>query len=117
MFFSRDIGGRLDGVIAFHVDGLVIGGSPSFMNEKFQKLRARYPFKHVKSGEEDFLGKMLKQDENFSIVIEQQEYAETSQCIPIGKERRREKECETNSQEKTQMRGALGELQWLATGS
>ena len=117
LFYSREIGGKLDGVIAFHVDDLVSGGSPSFLTDKFQKLKARYPFKHVTHGEGKFLGKMLKQAEDLSITIEQQECAETLQCIPISKERRKEKESETNAQDKTQMRGVLGEVQWLVTGS
>ena len=71
----------------------------------------------MKRGAGEFLGKQLKQMDNANIVIQQKEYAETIECIPISKERRKEKEKETTPQEKTQMRGVLGEVQWLVTGS
>ena len=51
-----------------------------------------------------------------SIVIEQKEYAETLECISMSKERK-EKDSETTPHERTQMRGVLGEVQWLVTGS
>ena len=75
------------------------------MSSKFQRLRDRYPFKHVKHDGGEFLGKNLKQHEDFSISFEQKEYAETIQCIPISKERRKENENETTAQEKTRSWG------------
>ena len=99
-FYSRKRNGELKGVIAFHVDDLLIGGCQEFYNEEFERLKGRYSFKHVKHGEGEFLGKMLKQNEDFSIGIQQREYAETLKCIQITKKRRKEKEQETNSIEK-----------------
>lgn len=67
------------------------------MSGKFQKLRDKYLFKHVKHAGGEFLGKNLTQQEDLSISIEQREYAETLQCILISKERRKERRAETNA--------------------
>lgn len=71
----------------------------------------------MKYSEGESLGKVLKQHEDGRIVVQQKEYAETLECIPTSKERRRERNRETTPKEKTQMRGVLGEAQWLVTGS
>ena len=49
----------LDGIIAFHVDDLIIGGSEKFYNDVFGELQSKYPFKHVKNKQGEFLGKQL----------------------------------------------------------
>ena len=63
------------------------------------------------------MGKFLKQRDDHSIVVQQKEYADTLESIHITKERRKEKDSETTAAEKTQVRGVLGEIQWLVTGS
>ena len=117
IFYSRASAGALNGVIAFHVNDLLIGGAPQFFASSFERLKQKYPFKHVKHGSGEFWGKQLRQLEDGSVVIQQKEYSETLECIPISKERRKEKEKETTAYEKTEMRGVLGEVQWLVTGS
>ena len=87
------------------------------MVEIFEPLKAKYPFKHVKEGSGEFLGKHLVQKGDMSIVIQQKEYACQLDCVHVSKERRKDKEMDTTDQEKGQMRAVLGELNWLVTGS
>ena len=117
LFYSRDQENQLNGVIAFHVDDLILGGTKEFHEHIFQPLQKKYPFKHVKVGEGEFLGKMLKQNSDYSISITQRDYAEAVTCIPISKERRKHKDQETTEQEKGQLRAVLGEINWLVSGS
>ena len=117
IFYSRTPSGELQGIVAFHVDDLLIGGTKEFFEKQFTQLKHKYPFKHVKQGEGEFLGKVLEQRDDSSIVVQQKEYADTLESIHITKERRKEKDSETTSAKKTQMRGVLGEIQWLVTGS
>ena len=54
IFYSRDSAGALNGVIAFHVDDLLVGGTTEFFSGQFERLRNKYPFKHVKHGSGEF---------------------------------------------------------------
>ena len=54
MFYYRDGNGRLLGMIAFHVDDLICGGSEEFRRNVFEPLKAKYPFKHVTVGNGEF---------------------------------------------------------------
>ena len=107
----------LQGVIAFHVDDLLIGGSQGFYQTVFEKLRVRYPFQHVKDKRGEFLGKQLVQCDHGVLVIQQKEYAEAMNAIPVSKERRREKDKPVTENERGQMRAVLGEINWLVSGS
>ena len=66
----------------------------------FSRCKRNILLKHVKVGEGEFLGKMLKQNSDYSISITQRDYAEAVTCIPISKERRKHKDQEATEQEK-----------------
>lgn len=117
IFYKRNVVGQLIGVIAFHVDDLVFGGTEQFMTEVFEPLQRKYPFKHAKHGSGEFLGKMLIQNKDMSIAAQQKEYASQIECVQISKERKRMKEDDATDNEKGQMRAILGELNWLVSGS
>ena len=108
---------QLAGVIALHVDDLCIAGSKYFEEHVIKPLKEMFPFKHWKSGEGQFLGKYLKQQADFSITITQAEYAAQLKAIEISRERRRQKGEPITESERQQMRGALGGLNWLVSGS
>ena len=59
----------------------------------------------------------LKQQADFSITITQAEYAAQLKAIEISRERRRQKGEPITESERQQMRGALGGLNWLVSGS
>ena len=53
--------GRLAGVIAFHVNDLIMGGTQGFHKEVLEALKMRFPFKHWVQREAKFLGRRLRQ--------------------------------------------------------
>ena len=113
-WFDRE---RLEGILAFHVDDLVFGGSQLFENLILPKLKQRFPFKHWQKGEAKFLGRRLIQKSDFSIVSDQKEYASQVSPAPISKDRRRQKNEPLSSREMTQYRGILGAANWLVSST
>ena len=79
--------GKLSGVIAFHVDDLIMGGGSRFEQEVLGALKERFPFKHWVTGEAKFLGRRLRQLSDFSIVSDQEAYAGQVRSVPIGRDR------------------------------
>ena len=107
----------LQGVMAVHVDDLLIGGSNDFLSEVVEPLKAKYPFKHWKTGQSDFLGRNLVQNADFSICIDQKEYANNVKPAIISKERRKYKDDKLTSKELHQYRAILGAANWLVGSS
>ena len=111
------VGGKVAGTIALHVDDLVAGGTEAFQKDVLGPLRQMFPFKHWKVGAGDFLGKKLEQQADGSIKISQSDYAQQMKGIDLSRERRREKtEC-VSEEERKQMRGVLGAVNWLVSSS
>lgn len=105
--------GELGGLICLHVDDMIIGGNTEFHEVVLQPLRNRYPFKHWKKGSGMFLGKRLRQEADFSIICDQEEYGNKVSTIPISKERRKSKDSAVTEQERKRLRGVIGAANWL----
>ena len=97
----------LQGVIALHVDDMVISGTDNFTNI-INALKMKYPFKRWKMGKGEFLGRLLEQQDDFSIMVSQTDYAKKVQTAKISKERRRLKDEPLTSTELKQYRAILG---------
>ena len=65
-------GGRREKKI---VDDLLFGGWTDLLREVVEPLKAKYPFKHWKTGQSDFRARDLIQNIDFSICINQHDYA------------------------------------------
>eukprot|EP00439_Symbiodinium_sp_Y106_P057534 s2587_g8.t1 len=92
-------------------------GTEAFQKDVLGPLRQMFPFKHWKVGAGDFLGKKLEQQADGSIKISQSDYAQQMKGIDLSRERRREKtEC-VSEEERKQMRGVLGAVNWLVSSS
>ncbi|CAE7879526.1 GIP, partial [Symbiodinium microadriaticum] len=113
-YYSR---GEVAGTVALHVDDLCAGGNQEFEDNVLKPLREMYPFKHWKVGKGEFLGKMLEQQSDGSICIQQSEYAKQFKGLDLSRLRRREKSDKVTEEERTQMRGILGGVNWLVSGS
>ena len=116
-FHLKDANGKLRGALAIHVDDLVLGGDSYFDSHVVEPLKKKYPFKHWHDGSGDFLGKKVKQLEDFSIVISQKDYAGSVTPIKISRERRKQKNSDIDENERTQMRALLGEINWMTVCS
>ncbi|OLQ02761.1 Copia protein [Symbiodinium microadriaticum] len=109
--------GKVSGTIALHVDDLCAGGDVNFQKDVLKPLRNMFPFKHWKTGSGDFLGKKLEQQPDGSIKISQCDYARQMKGIDLSRSRRREKTEAVSEDERRQMRGVLGALNWLVSSS
>ena len=114
--FTADGERELQGVLTVHVDDLLMAGSLGFQT-LLGKLRQRFPFKHWKEREGEFLGRYIKQCDNGEILVSQEEYASKLKPIEIGRERRRQKDSVVTESERRQLRGIGGALNWLATAT
>ena len=65
--------GELQGLVALHVDDMIIGGSEEFHEKVLFQLRQVYPFKHWKTGGGKFLGRNIRQQGDGSIVCDQRD--------------------------------------------
>lgn len=109
--------GELHGVLCLHVDDMLTAGTSCFHKDVLDKLRDAFPFKHWKSGQGEFLGRHLKQQNDGSIVISQQEYSSKLQTTEISRERRREKHGKLTEKEISKLRGITGSMNWLVGAS
>ena len=50
-----------------------------------KRLHEVFPFKHFKKEEGDFLGRFLRQDEDFSIRVSQKDYPEGLEHVRISR--------------------------------
>ena len=107
----------LSGVVAVHVDDLCLGGDKYFHEHVVRPLKKLFPFKHWKVGSGEFLGKQVQQQADGSIKISQCSYAQQQQGLNISRERKRDKQEPITEDERQQMRGVLGSINWLVTGS
>ena len=83
VYLCRSSDGKLQGVIALHVDDIACGRTQWFHAVRLKKLREAFPFKHFKKRASDFPGRFLKQDDDYSIHVSQKEYAEGLECQAV----------------------------------
>ena len=115
--YSKSDPKKLIGVLALHVDDMCLGGNQEFNERIVEPLKKLYPFKHWHQKNGDFLGRWVEQKENGDIVISQSEYASKLKGIDIDTKRKRDRNAETNDDEKQQMRAVLGAVNWLVSGT
>eukprot|EP00971_Amphidinium_carterae_P301708 5993898-Amphidinium_carterae.5 len=114
--------GQLEGVFGVTVDDMIGRGTESFMQEVLEPLKKRFPFGKlsvpIQSQEPvRFTGRDIHQLSDFSITIDQNYYVRTLDSVDIPRPRRREKNSPLTDEERIQLRGKAGELNWLQTAS
>ena len=111
---------NLCGIIGIHVDDLLCCGTGSVFEQHVRKLRESFPFgswRDLRKEAVTFCGCELRQNEDGSIDLNQERYAETIQEIPLTRERKEQPQAELTDPERRQFRAALGALSWRATQS
>lgn len=107
----------LQGILSLHVDDMVLGGSQKFHEVLVPQLKKKYPFKHWKTKQGMFLGRNLVQQEDYSIVCDQEEYSRNVQVIKMTKDRRKQKNSPVTENERTKLRGVIGAANWLMSST
>ena len=107
------------GHIGCHVDDLLLSGDPRNpeWEEKRQLIKSLYAWGSWKEGAFRFVGIDLQQRGDFSIVLDQQFYADEISLIDPQEVRLSEEGASLNTGEHRILRSKLGALQWLAVQS
>ena len=124
---------RLDGILGLHVDDFVGGGEgmshvavkgwnhvpvgvPSFAS-RVKWLKTKLELGSIHLGLSfPFTGIQLTQSSNFECIhLSLENYLQKVKPIALSKERRQSRHAETTAQEKPQLRGLTGSMNWLVT--
>ena len=98
-FVLTDEHGVTQGLIGVHVDDGLCCGSEVFQ-EKLMTLSKRFPFGSRKHKEFTFTGLHIKQHDDFSITLDQQQYIKDIQPITLTRARRMQQEDVVNERER-----------------
>ena len=106
-------GNSLIGIVICFVDDVLWGGSQKFKPYIIQ-LKEVFHIGTESSQNFNYIGVNLKQNEDFSITISQNEYTNSLQPVLLDKKQSSDKNRMLTDEERTLLRGALGQLNWLA---
>ena len=106
-------GSDMIGIIVCFVDDVLWGGSCQF-HSIIDQLRCVFNIGTENTEIFDYIGVNLKQNDDFSITISQAEYTTSVQPISLDKQQLADKQRALTDAEKKQLRGLLGQLNWLA---
>ena len=107
---------RVHGYIGMHVDdGLCCGDS--VFESTLAKLEQKFPFGSKRKEKFTFTGIQISQQANFDIVLSQKEYVLAVDPISVDRHRRKDEKAEVTDDEKQQLCGLIGSLQYAATNS
>ncbi|CAL1150511.1 unnamed protein product [Cladocopium goreaui] len=104
----------IEGIIALATDDLFHGGSQRHF-QLMEIIRSKYKLGKYTWGQGRFVGKDIRQLEDFSILVDQQFYTEARVApIPLQRERKRRRFSVCNPEETEQLRALVGTLSWLS---
>ena len=100
------------GIMVCYVDDVMWGGEPSFINI-VDKLKKSFQIGSENQQLFDYIGIRLTQNPDFSITLDQNTYTQSINLIDI-KDSKNNSNRTLTKEETTELRGALGKLNWLA---
>ena len=117
--FTWVVNGECRGMVCAHVDDLLFCGDAAFL-EQMEVVRTCFKFKSYDSAMAaegfEYCGLRVMQNADHETTFDQVEYLERMNPIPLEKERNGEEslEEEVTEEERTQFRGLIGKMRWLA---
>ena len=116
LFTLQDKRGQTCGLIGIHVDDGLCCGTPEF-HAKLKQLEARYPFGSRKDRDFTFTGLHIQQHQDHSITVDQTKYVKAIEPIHVNSQRRHDPQQPVTEDERQQLRGLIGSLQYASTNS
>ena len=116
VYWARDaVGSRkqLMGLLAVHVDDMVVAGSSEF-EKILTALKGELSFGKWYVREFDFLGRHLRQLDDFSIEISQPLYADKVPRVPVSKEQLANEDTPVSEETRADLRRTAGATCWLS---
>ena len=104
--------GKLQGMMASHVDDLLFCGSELAL-ETLQSLGQELGFGTIEKGCFVYCGKQIKQLDDFTVEVSMKEYHENLRPATAPLHRRKDVDDPLKPPEVRQLRALLGSLQWL----
>ena len=117
LFFALDKDNQLMGILACHVDDLLYGGSMQFYDLVINSLRDKLVFGSENASTFTYIGMHVVQHPDKSISLDQSSFMDSITPIAIPPDRLADKSSPLTKEEITQLRAAIGQLNWLATVS
>ena len=116
MYWVRDADGNrkeLMGIIAVHVDDLLISGCVTF-EKILDRLKTQLTFGKWFVREFDYLGRHVRQRDDFAIEISQPNYPDKIPKVPISQKQLDEESKPVDEQTREDLRRTAGAACWLA---
>ena len=116
MYWACDQDGKrqqLMGALAVHVDDIIICGSVVF-EKVLKRLKEKLTFGKWYVREFDYLGRHVKQNDNFAIELSQPHYPEKVPRVPISKEQLEQDDQPVTEVTRADLRKTAGAACWLA---
>ena len=104
----------LEGLMVSHVDDFIWAGTTKFKSHVIKMIKATFSISAESSSAFRYLGIDLYQDEK-GIYATQNKFTMELKEIEINASRKRETNLPLTEKEKTDLRSAIGQLNWLAT--
>ena len=117
LFFCHGKSEELIGLMPCHVDDILWTGTEKFKKSVINKLKETFVMGTTGFKAFEYVGIELKQNADMSIVLSQTSYADTLQPIEISPGRKSEKSAPLTKSETTELRGAIGQLNWMSCTS
>ena len=113
LFFWHSSEG-LEGILICFVDDILWGGSQLFEDTIITKLRETFDISKEDSIAFKYIGIDLRQSSDKSICINQASYVQSINPIVVDQSRRLNKKDSLTKTEIRQLRGAIGQMNWLS---
>ena len=112
--FSWQHNSGLIGILACHVDGMIWGGAKYFKNNVTDNLKSTCKFGSEETETFVYIGIELTQNSDYSTCIKQTNYTASISEISRPNERMSDHKSQLTEVERTQYRGVVGHLNWVA---
>ena len=106
--------GILQGMAILHVDDILWAGNQDYMKPIVTKIKSIFEISHESEDNFTYVGLHTVQDSDGSITIDQLSYIDSMSTIPLSTERLKAPHQALNTEETSDLRTALGQLNWVA---
>ena len=109
--------GKLEGVLVSHIDDFLHAGTPSFDAEVMKKICQRFSAGSLLDGTFVYTGYQIHQNENFEIIMDQDQYLRSAEPVKISPARQLQGQELLNDKELKTYRSMVGTLGWIVQGT
>ena len=117
IFYFIDEHDGLTGIIQAHVDDFLWAGTETFEKNVIQKLCGKFTAGRTASRNFKYVGININQSDNKEIHVDQFDYINSIDAIPLNRQRQMEKSSNCTKEETSLYCKLVGKLNWVATQS